>query len=87
MNIVAMLSQNVTFNWAEANTSVALCAATYCNPKSLKDHKFQYYAEGFNITHLISDPKYDVNGYLGNLFYFTSCHITSLLLNVIFFYF
>ena len=60
-----VISKNVSFDWPTANTSITLCAASYCSRKSLLQRNFTGHAEGFNLTKYLYQEKLDVNGYIG----------------------
>lgn len=61
----AFSERNATFEWGFANTSVLLCAISYCDYRKLPRHNFSGYADTFNITKIINNVKHDSHGFIG----------------------
>lgn len=54
------------YDWRRGNISLAHSANSYCDPSTYLLRKFKGdYLAGFVVMHAISDPFYDVEGYVG----------------------
>ena len=60
-----LIASDTIFDWATGNTSVSLCALSYCDSNKLSNHLFSGYTESFNITKILHGEVYDSNGFIG----------------------
>ena len=56
-----------TFDTNQANVSVWLSGAAYCDKEKYKSMVLSGPSEGFQVSHILYDPKYDLQGYAGVL--------------------
>ena len=56
-----------TFDTNQANVSVWLSGAAYCDKENYKSMVLSGPSEGFQVSHILYDPKYDLQGYAGVL--------------------
>ena len=61
------VATSYTFDMNQANISVWLSAATYCDKENYKTMVLSGPSKGFQVSHILYDKKYDLQGYAGVL--------------------